>query len=78
MAVVAPLNEQWNSALIVLDVIRRDLLAPGRVVATRLPDAPVAVPDWLALPDGPDPAADLVPVPETAGWPDIAPEGDEL
>jgi hypothetical protein len=69
---------RWNSALIVLDVIRRDLLAPGRVVATRLPDGPVAVPDWLALPDDLAPAADLVPVPESSGWPDIAPEGDEL
>jgi hypothetical protein len=69
---------RWNSALIVLDVIRRDLLAPGRVVATRLPDGPVAVPDWLALPDDLAPAADLVPVPEPSGWPDIAPKGDEL
>jgi hypothetical protein len=64
---------RWNSALIVLDVIRRDLLAPGRVVATRLPDGPVPVPDWLALPDD----LDLVPVPEPSGWPDIAPEGDD-
>lgn len=66
-----------NSALIVLDVIRRDLLAPGRVVASRLPDGPVAVPDWLALPDDLAPAADPVPVPETATWPDIAPGGDD-
>lgn len=67
---------RWNSALIVIDVIRRDLLAPGKVVPSRLPDGPVPVPDWLALPDDPDPAADPVPVPGPAGWPHIAPEGD--
>jgi hypothetical protein len=40
-----------------IDVIRRDLLAPGKVIASLLPDGPVAVPDWLALPD-----SDLEPV----------------
>jgi hypothetical protein len=46
--------------LVKIDVIRRDLLAPGKVIASRLPDGPVAVPavpDWLALP-----ADDLEPV----------------
>lgn len=71
---VTPVRQ--NSALIVLDVIRRDLLAPGRVVASRLPDGPVPVPDWLALPDDLAPAPGLVPVPETPAWPDIAPEKD--
>ncbi len=66
-----------NSALIVLDVIRRDLLAPGRVVASRLPDGPAPVPDWLTLPDDLAPAADLVPVPGPAAWPDITLEGGD-
>jgi hypothetical protein len=67
-----------NSARVVLDVIRRDLLAPARVVPSRLPAGPVTVPGWLALPD--EPVSDLVPVPvrPAAAWPDIASEGDEL
>lgn len=62
-----------NSALIVLDVIRRDLLAPGRVVATRLPDGPVPVPDWLMPPGDPG----LAPLPGPSGWPDLIPGGDD-
>jgi hypothetical protein len=55
-------------SLIQIDVIRRDLLAPGRVIPSRLPAGPVPLPDWLALPDDPD----LEPVPGPARWPGTA------
>jgi hypothetical protein len=65
-----------NSARVVIDVIRRDLLAPGRVVPSRLA-GPVPVPDWLALPDETVLATDPVPVPDVPAWPDAALDGDD-
>jgi hypothetical protein len=56
------------ASLVKVDVIRRDLLAPGKVIPSRLPNGPVAAaPDWLALPD-----EDLEPVASRPVWP-IAP-----
>jgi hypothetical protein len=51
--------------LVTIDVIRRDLLAPGRVVASRLADVqvPDPVPGWLTLPADPDPEPAPVPGP---------------
>jgi hypothetical protein len=67
-----------NSARVVLDVIRRDLLAPGRVVPSQLPTMAVPVPAWLALPgDDLAPEDDPVPVPGAGRWP-ISFEGDDL
>jgi hypothetical protein len=62
-------------SLVRIEVIRRDLLAPGKVIASRLPAGPVpavAVPDWLALPGDPAPE----PVPAAPAWPDAALEGE--
>lgn len=68
-----------NSARVVLDVIRRDLLAPGRVVPSQLPTAAVPVPAWLALPDDElAPEDGPLPVPGGGRWPHITLEGDEL
>lgn len=67
-------------SLIRVDVIRRDLLAPGKVIPSRLPAGPVpaaVVPDWLALPDDSAPEDDSAPVPAASGWPHVAPEGDD-
>jgi hypothetical protein len=56
--------------LVTIDVIRRDLLAPGRVIPSRLPAGPVPLPDWLALPDDPEFEPELIPDPER--WPSTA------
>jgi len=37
-----------------IDVIRRDVLGPARVVRSPLADLPAVLPAWLALPDDPD------------------------
>lgn len=61
--------------LITVNVIRRDLLAPGKVIPARLAADPVpAVADWLALPD--DISPDPVVRSSAAEWPHRAGEGD--
>ena len=67
--------------LVAIDVIRRDLLAPGKVVPSRLADTAVlaVVPEWLALPGDPEsvPELDSEPVPAASGWPHTPLEGDD-
>ena len=67
--------------LVTIDVIRRDLLAPGKVVPSRLADTAVlaVVPEWLALPGDPEsvPELDSEPVPAASGWPHTPLEGDD-
>jgi hypothetical protein len=66
-------------SLVTIDVIRRDLLAPGKVIPSRLPAGPggeVPVPEWLALPDENEVPGPVVRAAER-GWPDIAPDGED-
>jgi hypothetical protein len=58
--------------LVTIDVIRRDLLAPGKVVASRLPGTALVPAAVLAQVAAPDPE----PVPAAPVWPDADPGGD--
>ncbi len=63
------------SQLLTIDVIRRDPLAPGKVVPSLLADAGTvpAVADWLA---DPDPESLGYPVPSAPRWPDVSLGGE--
>ena len=58
--------------LVRIDVLRRDLLSPGKVVPARLTGAGLV---WAGVLDQLDGAA-LEPVPAAPVWPDAEPGGD--